>query len=122
MEDFGTVKCGETIKRIRLKHKLTQAQFAEIIGKSPSTLHAYENNIVVPPFEVIKTISELFHIAIGTIMGLDDLKARKESMSLIRGILNLGESESFKSNKLPMEDLRKLYEIFTGMNSEDDDE
>ncbi len=122
MEDFGTVRCGETIKRIRLKHKLTQAQFAEIIGKSPSTLHAYEKDLVVPPFDVIRTISELFNISIGTIMGLDDLKTRKESMDVIRSVLNLGENESFKSSGLPMEVLRRIYEIFTGMNSEDDDE
>ena len=67
--DFGT-----NIKRVRLKHKLTQFQFAEIIGKSASTLHGYEFNVIVPPFDVLLTISQLFDIPVGTLLGLDDLK------------------------------------------------
>lgn len=67
--DFGT-----NIKRTRLKYKLSQFQFAEIIGKSASTLHGYEQNIIIPPFDVLLTISQLFNISVGCLMGLDDLK------------------------------------------------
>ena len=73
-EEFGTLDCGTNIKRVRLKHKLTQAQFAEIIGKSASTLHAYEDNSVTPPFGVLTVISTIFGIPTGTLMGLPDLK------------------------------------------------
>ncbi len=79
--DFGT-----NIKRVRLKHKLTQAQFGEIIGKSPSTIHGYENNTVVPPFNVLLTISELFDVSVGTLMGFRDLKEPKAGVETIRVI------------------------------------
>ena len=63
--DFGT-----QIKQVRLKHKLTQEQFGEILGKSAPTIHGYETNRITPPFEVLTTISSLFHITIADLMGL----------------------------------------------------
>lgn len=63
--DFGT-----QIKQVRLKHKLTQEQFGEILGKSTTTIHGYETNKITPPFEVLTTISSLFHITIADLMGL----------------------------------------------------
>lgn len=110
MDDFGILDCGTNIKRVRLKHKLTQAQFGEIIGKSASTLHAYENNTVTPPFEVIKTISEIFGIPVGTLMGLEDLKVRKESMTAVRERLNLGTDDV----DLSEEQLKAIYTLFIG--------
>lgn len=63
--DFGT-----QIKQVRLKHKLTQEQFGEILGKSAATVNGYETNRITPPFEVLTTISSLFHITIADLMGL----------------------------------------------------
>ena len=63
--DFGT-----QIKQVRLKHKLTQEQFGEILGKSATTIHSYETNKITPPFDVLTTISSLFHITISDLMGL----------------------------------------------------
>ena len=63
--DFGT-----QIKQVRLKHKLTQEQFGEILGKSATTIHGYETNRITPPFDVLVTISSLFHITVADLMGL----------------------------------------------------
>ncbi len=61
---------GPQIKQVRLKHKLTQEQFGEILGKSVTTIHGYETNAITPPFDVLTTISSLFHISVGDLMGL----------------------------------------------------
>lgn len=61
---------GTQIKQVRLAHKLTQEQFGEILGKSVTTIHGYETNAITPPFEVLTTISTLFHISVGDLMGL----------------------------------------------------
>ena len=88
--DFGEMPdFGAEIKKVRLKHKLTQAQFAEIIGKSPSTVHGYENNTIIPPFKVLLTISELFHIPVGTLMGVDNLKENFALASDVRAVYDL---------------------------------
>ncbi len=62
---------GENIKRIRKKHSLTQAQFGEIIGKSQSTVYSYENGSVIPSFEVLNMVSQLFNVKVGDIMGIE---------------------------------------------------
>lgn len=61
---------GKQIKQVRLKYKLTQQQFGEIIGKTAPTVQGYETNRITPPFDVLMTISSLFHISIGDLMGL----------------------------------------------------
>ncbi len=117
--DFGT-----NIKRVRLKYKLSQAQFAEIIGKSPSTLHGYENNLIVPPFDVLLTISQLFNISVGALMGLDDLKNNPVGAKLIREFLKTIEaSEDGVSEILNSPaNIRALYDFYLKLIGEESDE
>lgn len=61
---------GTQIKQVRLAHNMTQEQFGEILGKSVTTIHGYETNAITPPFKVLTTISTLFHISIGDLLGL----------------------------------------------------
>jgi len=63
---------GENIRRVRKKHGLTQAQFGEIIGKSQSTVYCYENGSVIPSFEVLTTLSQLFDVSLGHLIGLEN--------------------------------------------------
>lgn len=93
MDDFGKIDCGTNIKRLRIKHNLTQAQFAEIIGKSATTVHAYETNRIVPPFDVVLTIGNIFNISVGALLGLNDLKEDDASLEEIRAKLNYDTSE-----------------------------
>lgn len=62
---------GENIRRVRLKNKLTQAQFGKTIGKSQSTVYSYENGSVIPSFEVLCEISQYFGVPVGHIMGIE---------------------------------------------------
>lgn len=69
MKDLSVI--GKNIMRVRKKNKLTQAQFGELIGKSQSTVYAYENGSVIPKYETLKLISQLFNISIGFLMGIE---------------------------------------------------
>ena len=62
---------GENIRRIRIKTGLTQAQFGETINKSQSAIYSYENGTVVPSFDVLTEISQLYGIPVGHIMGIE---------------------------------------------------
>lgn len=117
--DFGT-----NIKRVRLKHKLTQAQFAEIIGKSPSTLHGYENNIIVPPFDVLLTISQLFDIPVGTLMGLDDLKENTAKANFVRKLMEMSDIYNDDLNEIIASPatIRALYDFYMKLIGEECDE
>ena len=115
---------GINIKRVRLKHKLTQAQFAEIIGKSPSTLHGYENNIIVPPFDVLLTISQLFDIPVGTLLGLDDLKENVASAEFVRKLLDMTDiyGDDLNETIASPAKIRALYDFYIKLIGEECDE
>jgi len=82
---------GESIRQVRKKHGLTQAQFGEIIGKSQSTIYSYENGSVIPSFEVLCTLSQLFDISLGHLMGLE---SRSLSGKALRDIYDLYVKEA----------------------------
>ncbi len=62
---------GENIRSIRLKSGLTQAQFAESLKKSQSTIYSYECGAILPSFDVLMKISQIYGIPIGHIMGIE---------------------------------------------------
>ena len=84
---------GDRIKKVRMKHQLTQSQFAEIIGKSQSTVYGYENNTIIPPFKVLLTISSLFSISVDEIIGL---KSNTHSAQDILDIYQLLWGDAFE--------------------------
>lgn len=61
---------GKRIKQIRLIHKLTQEEFGQIIGKSTATIYGYESGKIIPPLDVMMTISSLFHVTLQELFGL----------------------------------------------------
>lgn len=81
-----TYPIGENIRKIREMHKMTQAQFAEVIGKSQSTVYAYERGIIIPPFDVLVMISSMFKVSLGMIMGLESSSTSPASLQEIYNI------------------------------------
>lgn len=73
---------GKRIRQIRLLHKLTQEEFGQIIGKSTATVYGYESGKIIPPTEVIMTISSLFHISLHELFGLNRSESDKETVVL----------------------------------------
>ena len=67
----GINAIGESIMRVRKKNGFTQAQFGELIGKSQSTIYSYENGSVIPSFETLLLISQLFGVPVGQLMGIE---------------------------------------------------
>lgn len=49
---------GNVIKEIRIKSLLSQADFAEEIGVSFSTVNRWENGKAIPGFKALKKIKE----------------------------------------------------------------
>lgn len=88
MKDINVI--GENIRRVRKMHKLTQAQFGEIIGKSQSTVYGYENGSVIPSFEILNTVSQMFHVSLGHMMGLESPLLSSKSLS---ELLSMYENE-----------------------------
>ena len=62
---------GENIKSIRQRAGLTQAQFAESLKKSQSAIYSYECGAILPGFDVLVRISQIYGVSIGQIMGIE---------------------------------------------------
>lgn len=69
---------GHRIKELRLKRGLTQEELGIRINKSKSAISSYENDLQVPPLEVIADIASILNVTIDCLVGFD----REEFISL----------------------------------------
>lgn len=59
-------------KRLRMSSGLTQAEFAEKIGISRSTIGMYETGAREPDFETLEAIADFFNVDIDYLLGRTD--------------------------------------------------
>ena len=65
MFDFGVM-----LKQLRKERKLTQKKLGDLIGVTESTVSKYEANIMLPPFEILRSIASVFNISMDTLCGM----------------------------------------------------
>lgn len=61
---------GSKLKEYRKKNKMTQAQLANLLGKSPSTIYGYESNQILPSFDTLCQISSILSADIEELLEL----------------------------------------------------
>ena len=76
---------GRTLKEYRKKNNMTQAQLANLLGKSPSTIYGYETNQIIPSVDIVCMISSILSVEIEKLLGLS--KPIKSKESLMAGYL-----------------------------------
>lgn len=59
---------GKNIKLYRENNKMTQKELAKKLDIEPSTLSKYENGLLEPNIQVLKTISEIFGISLNELV------------------------------------------------------
>ncbi len=64
------VKIGESIKRLRTKHNMTQERLAEYLNVSYQTISKWENGISLPSVPLIPSIANVFSVSIDELYGL----------------------------------------------------
>lgn len=75
------IKIGETIKKLRMKHGMTQERLAEYLNVSYQTVSKWENGISLPSVPLIPSIANVFNVSIDELYGLgkeDRIKRYKE--------------------------------------------
>ena len=60
------------IKELRLAQELTQKDLAEKCNISSKSIWAYENNIAVPPLDVLIKLADFFECSIDYLTGRED--------------------------------------------------
>ena len=61
-------KIGQFLRELRTEQKLTQEQFAEIIGVTNRSISRWENGVNMPDFDVLIQIAEYFDVGIEEIL------------------------------------------------------
>lgn len=75
------MKVGEKIKKERMRLGLKQKDLAEMIHFTPQALSRWENGVVEPSIEVLKMLSKIFSISFDELVGIDEEKEEKKSLS-----------------------------------------
>ncbi|MBR3751074.1 MAG: helix-turn-helix transcriptional regulator [Clostridia bacterium] len=73
MFDFGM-----RIKELRRKHRMTQDQLGRRLDRSKSVISSYENNIKIPPLDILTKIAVIFNVSLDYLVGID----KKEMISV----------------------------------------
>ena len=82
---------GECIHELRKEHKLSQYQFAKMIGVAQSSVNYWEKGRMQPKFEQLKKIADAFNIPISSLVDIDT--NIKENAKL----LNINENDLVKT-------------------------
>ena len=78
MFDFGM-----RLQQLRVSHNMSQEALGKKIHRSKSVICTYENNIRIPPLEVLTDIAVLFNVSLDYLVGID-----KAEMVSIDGLDN----------------------------------
>jgi len=69
MFDFGL-----RIRELREQHKLSQEQLGRKVERSKSVISSYENNLKVPPLDILTQMAVIFNVSLDYLVGIDKNK------------------------------------------------
>lgn len=55
---------SETVKELRLKHRMTQDELAARVNLTQNSVSAWERRGAVPPMEILTKLSKIFNVSI----------------------------------------------------------
>lgn len=66
MFDFGS-----RIQQLRINHNMSQESLGKKLNRSKSVICGYENNVRVPPIDVLVNIAVIFNVSLDYLVGID---------------------------------------------------
>lgn len=61
-----------TLKTLRLKNGLTQAQLSTKLGVTKSVISAYETGLRLPSYDILIAIAKIFRVSTDYLLGLEN--------------------------------------------------
>ena len=92
---------NKNLKHLRLKHELTQKQFAEKLGLKQSVIGAYEEERATPPLNVLLDVSNTFKVSMDVLTRKDLSKLPERewnSLAITKEVLAITVDVSGKEN------------------------
>ena len=75
------VELGSTLKRLRLKKGMTQADIAKDLGLTKSVISAYETGLRLPSYDILIHIATIFGVSTDYLLGLENNKKQGLDLS-----------------------------------------
>ncbi len=86
---------AEKLQSLRTTKKLTQRDFAKILGISPASLSAYETCSKIPSITVVEKIAKEFDVSIDWLCGIKQENEIKTYGDIIKILYNIGKKLSY---------------------------
>ena len=68
------VDFGNTLKTLRLRESMTQAQLAQKLGLTKSVISAYETDLRLPSYDILIHIAKIYSVRTDYLLGLEHRK------------------------------------------------
>lgn len=111
MFDFGM-----RIKELRLNRKMSQEELGRRVGRSKSVISSYENNLKIPPVDILVQFASIFNVSLDYLVGLD-----KTEMVSLDGLTDKQKEviklilSDFKSQGIKTDGLSSLEQDIIGI-------
>lgn len=63
---------GNTLKTLRFKNNMTQAQLSQKLGLTKSVISAYETGLRLPSYDVLIHIASIFNVSTDFLLGVEN--------------------------------------------------
>lgn len=68
------VDFGNRLKTLRIQKSYTQAELAQKLGVTKSVISAYENELRMPSYDILISISKIFRVTTDYLLGVENKK------------------------------------------------
>ena len=112
MFDFGL-----RLRELREQHNLSQEQLGRKVERSKSVISSYENNIEVPPLNILTEMAVIFNVSLDYLVGIDKNEMlsvsglSKEQKDLLQTIVFEFKDNTDKTNGLS----KRQQDILNGL-------
>ncbi len=87
------VDFGNTLKTLRLRDNITQAQLTQKLGLTKSVISAYETGLRLPSYDVLIHIARIYRVSTDYLLGIETTRQEIDLSGLsqdeIAALLNL---------------------------------
>lgn len=88
------------IKALRIQHKMTQQDLAEIVGLTPTGISYWESGKAIPNVETLEKLASYFNVTVDYLLGKKEMSDNDKKTVLFR-----------KAEEVPLEQQEVLWNI-----------
>lgn len=105
------LQIGQTLKKLRAEHAVTQEQLAEALGVSCQSVSRWELNICYPDIELLPVLANYFEVTLDDLMGMQKIRSEETRSGIFTVALEHERQENWHA---AIEVLRNALKDYPG--------